>query len=145
MAIRITGLAHVNINVTDLEKSEKFYTELLGLKVSARAEGQIVWMNYGEYREDERQLAYHDIALYKVPHKVSPDYRKTAGMNHVAFRLATPEDVDRAAVFLKENGVKILKGPDTHKEDLDHYLYLEDPDGNVIELVSNTGGGYKLK
>jgi len=145
MALKITGLAHVNINVTDLEKSEKFYTELLGLKVSKKYEGGVVWMNFGEYVEDDRHLGYHDIALYKVPNKLPADYRKTAGMNHVAFRLATPEDVDRAAIFLKENGVKILKGPETHKEDLDHYLYLEDPDGNVIELVSNTGGGYKLR
>lgn len=145
MAIRIAGLAHVNINVTDIEKSEKFYAEILGLKVSSKYEGSIVWMNFGEYEEDQRQLAYHDIALFKVPNKVSEDYRKTAGLNHVAFRLPTPEDVDRAAEFLREKGVKILKGPITHKEDMDHCLYFEDPDRNVLELVSNTAGGYKLK
>src|SRR3972149_2103112 len=84
MALKITSLAHVNINVTDLEKSEKFYTELLGLKVSKKYEGGVVWMNFGEYVEDDRHLGYHDIALYKVPNKLPADYRKTAGMNHVA-------------------------------------------------------------
>ena len=40
------------------------------------------------------------------------------------------------------NGVKILKGPLTHKEDGDHYLYFEDPDGNVLELVASTLPNY---
>jgi len=31
-----------------------------------------------------------------------------------------------------------LKGPQTHKEDNDRYLYFEDPDGNMIELVAST-------
>jgi catechol 2,3-dioxygenase-like lactoylglutathione lyase family enzyme len=59
-------------------------------------------------------------------------------MNHFALRLGTPADVDAAAEFLKAKSVKILKGPLTHKEDRDRYLYLEDPDGNVVELVSST-------
>jgi len=44
--------------------------------------------------------------------------------------------------LLKANGVKILKGPLTHKEDNDRYLYFEDPDGNVLELVASTLPGY---
>lgn len=39
---------------------------------------------------------------------------------------------------MKAKGVKILKGPLTHKEDRDRYLYLEDPDGNVVEFVGST-------
>ncbi len=145
MPVQITGLAHVNLNVTDLQRAEKFYTEILGCKVSGKYEEIIVWLNFGQYEADDRKLAMHDLALYKVPHEVPPEYRKTVGLNHVAFRLATPEDVDQAAEILKENGVKILKGPETHKEDLDHYVYFEDPDRNVIELVSSTGDGYKIK
>ena len=34
--------------------------------------------------------------------------------------------------------IRILKGPLTHKEDRDRYLYFEDPDGNMIELVAST-------
>jgi catechol 2,3-dioxygenase-like lactoylglutathione lyase family enzyme len=59
-------------------------------------------------------------------------------MNHVALRLASPEDVDHAAEYLAARGVKVLKGPLTHKEDNDRYLYFEDPDGNMIELVAST-------
>jgi enamine deaminase RidA (YjgF/YER057c/UK114 family) len=65
-----------------------------------------------------------------------------AGMNHLAFRLSSPEEVDRAAEFLRGKEIEILKGPLTHKEDRDRYLYFKDPDGNVIELVSSTIEGW---
>lgn len=66
-------------------------------------------------------------------------------MNHVAFRLRTPEEVDQAARYLQAKGVKVLKGPLTHKEDRDRYLYFEDPDGNMVELVASTVEGWPAK
>jgi len=63
-------------------------------------------------------------------------------MNHVALRLASPDEVDRAAEFLATKGIRVLKGPQTHKEDNDRYLYFEDPDGNMIELVASTLEGW---
>ena len=138
--IRITDVAHLNLNVTDLERSLRFYTELLGFQVAFQYEGAVAWLNFGQYRDDARGMGrgFHDLALYQVPQGLPEDYRQRAGMNHVAFRLATPAEVDAAAEFLQQRGVKILKGPLTHKEDNDHYLYIEDPDGNVIELVAST-------
>jgi hypothetical protein len=50
--------------------------------------------------------------------------------------------VDRAAELLAANGIKVLKGPQTHKEDNDRYLYFEDPDRNMIELVASTLEGW---
>lgn len=49
------------------------------------------------------------------------------------------------AEYLQSKGVKILKGPLTHKEDRDRYLYFEDPDGNMIELVASTVNGWPGK
>lgn len=137
--IRPTCVAHVNINVTDLERSLRFYTEILGLRVALKYEG-VAWLNFGQYRAGLEGLGYgfHDVALYQVPNPVPEGYRKMAGLNHVAFRLARPEDVDAAAELLKSRGVQVLKGPLTHKEDRDRYLYFEDPDHNVLELVAST-------
>ena len=66
-------------------------------------------------------------------------------MNHVALRFRTPEEIDQAAEYLTSKGVKVLKGPLTHKEDRDRYLYFEDPDGNMIELVASTVEGWPEK
>ncbi|HZR97096.1 MAG TPA: VOC family protein [Chloroflexota bacterium] len=138
--IRPLGVAHVNLNVTDLERSLRFYTELLGFRVAFQYEGAVAWLNVGQYRDDVQGMGrgFHDLALYQVPHGLPADYRKRAGLNHLALRLRSPADVDAAAETLRAAGVKLLKGPLTHKEDNDRYLYLEDPDGNVIELVSST-------
>ncbi len=138
--IRIVDVAHVNLNVTDLQRSLEFYTQVLGFQVAFQYEGAVAWLNLGQYRDDVKGLGrgFHDLALYQVPLGLPEDARKRAGMNHVAFRLASPAEVDAAAEFLRARGVRILKGPLTHKEDNDRYLYLEDPDGNVIELVAST-------
>jgi catechol 2,3-dioxygenase-like lactoylglutathione lyase family enzyme len=137
--IKPIDVAHLNLNVTDLERSPKFYTELLGFQVALKYEGAVAWLNFGQYRDDVRGLGrgFHDLALYQVPLGLPEDARQRAGMNHIALRLRTPDEVDAAAHFLRARGVTILKGPRTHKEDNDRYLYIEDPDGNVIELVSS--------
>jgi len=135
--IEVVDVAHVMFNVTDLERSLKLYRDILGFKVSGEYEGAVIWLNMGQYREGET-LAFHDIGLYKVPHPAPEHARKVVGLNHAAFRLRTAKDVDEAAELLKANGVKILKGPLTHKEDNDRYIYFEDPDGNVLELVAST-------
>jgi catechol 2,3-dioxygenase-like lactoylglutathione lyase family enzyme len=138
--IRPVDVAHVNLNVTDLDRAIRFYTEMLGLTVAFQYEGAVAWLNFGQYRDEVKGLGhgFHDVALYKVPHAAPDDRRKRAGMNHVAFRLRTADEVDRAAELLRAKGVTILKGPQTHKEDRDRYLYFEDPDGNMIELVAST-------
>jgi len=135
--MEIIDVAHVVFNVTDLERSLKLYRDLLGFKVSGEYTGDVIWLNMGQYREGQT-LAFHDIGLYKVPNAAPANARKVVGLNHAAFRLRTPADVDKAAELLMASGVKILKGPLTHKEDNDRYLYFEDPDGNVLELVATT-------
>ena len=142
--IQPIDLAHVNLNVTDLDRAIRFYTEILGLKVAFQYEGAIAWLNFGQYRNGVGGIghAFHDVALYRVAQPAPDDRRNRAGMNHLALRLRTPDEVDRAAEYLRSRGITVLKGPATHKEDRDRYVYFEDPDGNMIELVASTLDGW---
>lgn len=130
-------LDHVVINVTDLDRAVTFYTENFGLKESGRHDGTIVWMNFGQY--DEKGLIIHDFGVYKVDRELPEYRRKMAGLNHIALHYDSADALHEAARELAERGVKILKGPGTHKEDNTAYLYIEDPDRNVIELVAPLG------
>jgi catechol 2,3-dioxygenase-like lactoylglutathione lyase family enzyme len=142
--IRPIDVAHVNLNVTDLERAVRFYTTVLGFTVTFQYECAVAWLHFGQYRDGVggKGEAFHDLALYKVTQPAVADRRTRAGMNHLALRLASPEEVDRAADILARAGIKVLKGPATHKEDSDRYLYFEDPDGNMIELVASTLAGW---
>lgn len=135
--MKIIDVAHVMFNVTDMERALKLYRDVLGFKVSGGYNGEVTWLNMGQFKEGSTQF-FHDLGLYLVPNPAPENARKVVGLNHAAFRLATPADVDKAAEELKAAGVKILKGPGSHKEDNDRYLYFADPDGNVLELVAST-------
>ncbi len=135
--IKPKGIDHVLINVTDLNRAVMFYTENFGLKASGQYEGAVVWMNFGQY--EEKGLFIHDFGLYKVEQDLPENRRNMAGLNHIAFHYISAEELEKAALEMGKRGVKILKGPGTHKEDNTRYVYIEDPDKNVIELVAPLG------
>ena len=102
--IQPVDLAHVNLNVTDLDRAIRFYTENLGLKVAFQYEGAIAWLNFGQYRNGVGGIghAFHDVALYRVAQSAPDDRRKRAGMNHLALRLRTPDEwIERRSIFAR--------------------------------------------
>ena len=59
--------------------------------------------------------------------------------------VAAPALSDTAAAErLRGQGYPILKGPAVHKEDGYCYLYVEDPDKNVLELIAPTAETTRL-
>ena len=92
-------LGHVNIRVRDLERAEKFYTDILGLDVTHRRDN-IVFMSAREHS--------HELAIgAMIPDALEPDSTRV-GTNHFAWQMASFEDLQAIYRRLREHGVKKL-------------------------------------
>src|SRR5713226_1306879 len=99
------SLQHIEINVTDLERSKDFY------------DGFLSWIGYSRVM-DEKDIAgwsNGDNQIFLV--NCEGDYggagfhRKRAGLNHIAFRARPREDIDRFFKdFLSARRITVLYG-----------------------------------
>lgn len=119
-------MGHVALNVTDLERSEKFYLEVLGMKPIWKEEGEIAFLECGN----------DDLALIQIARGKVEAYRNQTFqfLNHIGFRVRTREEVDLAAERLRAMGIVIQDGPRDHR-DGSRSFYFEDPDGNSIQIL----------
>jgi catechol 2,3-dioxygenase-like lactoylglutathione lyase family enzyme len=118
--IPVTGVSELVLEVVDLEAAERFYGGLLGLPVVERwADREAVWVMAGDRTR---------IGLWR------PQVGLAGGRGgvhvHYALHLAE-EDYDDAVGRLREHGTE------PHEEQFGargRAAYVDDPDGNVVEL-----------
>ena len=123
MAYTPKYLGHVNLYVKDAERSEKFYGEMLGLHTYVRRPGRAVFMS-----ADLEQS--HEIALMELgPDAAGPEANQV-GLNHIAWRMESFEDLKELYGRLKEKGVEVEKVGD---HGVAMGIYFRDPDGNGNE------------
>lgn len=118
------GVVHFSIAVSDLERSRKFYTEVLGLTLiqSAPAIG-MVFLRAGH---DHVILAKSDAPLKRDP--------KDSRRAHHAFKV-DPDKYEDAKAFLAQKGVEVFEEEDRKKGVfVGRQFYIHDPDGAVIEF-----------
>lgn len=125
--VKIKRLGHVGIFVRDVEKSKKFYTEILGFKVSDTNEQGIVFLRCG--------ADHHDTVLVPLP----KDSRGSAqaermGIQQISYEVDRVEDLKAALQLLKEKGVTIVSGLRQRGPGNDKTIDFLDPDGNNLQL-----------
>ena len=119
-----TRIGHVHLKVADLERSLKFYRDLLGFQVMQYYGSSAVFISAGGY--------HHHIGLNTWYSKNgSPPSPRSTGLFHTAIVYPSRKDL---AVALKR--LVVAKYPLTGASDhgVSHALYLDDPDGNGVEL-----------
>jgi catechol-2,3-dioxygenase len=119
-------LGHVVLKVRDLERTEAFYTGVLGLRVTGRLPGRMVFFSVPG-NEDS-----HDLGVWKVGPDARPQEARQVGLFHVAWQVERLEDLERSYRELVAQGVRI-HGTTDHGANLS--VYFEDPDGHVLELT----------
>jgi catechol 2,3-dioxygenase len=119
-----TAIGHVHLKVADLERAIAFYHGVLGFDITTRYGTQAAFLSAGGY--------HHHIGLNTWESKGgTPPPREHTGLYHVAIRYATRAELAGAARRLLEARVP-LQGASDHG--VSEAIYLEDPDGNGIEL-----------
>ncbi len=126
LPFRIGKLGHVVINVRDVARSVRFYTELLGFEVSDIYPDEMVpgGMAFLRCNPD-----HHGIALVGSMSAAS----ESVELNHIAFEVATLEEVLRARDHLREHGVEIdFEG--RRRAGCQLAVEFRDPDGHHLEI-----------
>jgi catechol 2,3-dioxygenase-like lactoylglutathione lyase family enzyme len=119
------GLDHVAIAVGDLDRSRRFYQDVLGLEREHEEwEAPIVLAANGS----GLALFHRDMHPSSTPDDVEPPAIRIL---HVAFRLGR-EGFEQARATLAERGIETRLTD--HR--ISHSLYFEDPDGHQIELTT---------
>ncbi|MET0394263.1 MAG: VOC family protein [Chitinophagaceae bacterium] len=117
-------MGHVHLKVSDLERSLRFYRDLLGFEVQQFYGDAAAFLSAGGY--------HHNIGLntwYSKNAGAAP--QRAAGLFHTA--ILYPERSDLAVIVkrLTDAGYPLTGAAD---HGVSQAIYLDDPDGNGVEL-----------
>ena len=120
---------HTMIRVGDLDKSIKFYTETLGMKLLRKKDypdGKftLAFVGYGdEANNTALELTYNwDTSQYDIGN----------GFGHLAIEV---DDVYKATEEIRQRGGKIIRDAGPMNAGKTIIAFVEDPDGYQIELL----------
>ena len=119
-----TRIGHVHLKVSDLDRALGFYRDLLGFELITMYGAQAAFISAGGY--------HHHIGLNTWHSKgAGPAVENAVGLFHTAILYPTRRDL--AAIFRRLRDAKYpLRGASDHG--VSEALYLDDPDGNGVEL-----------
>lgn len=119
-----TKIGHVHLKVSDLDRSLKFYRDLLGFELQQFYGDSAAFLSAGGY--------HHHIGLNTWHSKQAPPAPvRAAGLYHTAIVYPTRKDL---AIALKRliDAKYPLTGASDHG--VSEAIYLDDPDHNGVEL-----------
>jgi len=133
----VQGIDHLDLAVTDLERSLEFYRDLLsplGYTRESRITGErgerVTYLGRTDGGDSlglrERQSDAHGV----------PYDRYAVGVHHIAFSAPSRADVDERARWLAAQEVAIESGPEEYGYAPGYYaVFFYDPDGIKLEVV----------
>jgi glyoxylase I family protein len=130
------GIHHLDLVVTDVERSKHFYSELLrtlgwaGVLELEGERGETIW--YLQAQDTWLGLRKKQSDAHPVPYD-----RYGVGVHHVAFEAPSRELVDRCWAWVLEQGVATESAPKEFPHYVEGYYaaFFYDPDGIKLEVV----------
>jgi len=117
-----TQLGHIALRVRDLERSVQFYRDVMGLKLRSQHE-TVAFLGI-------RADASHEVALFQLSPDAPGPEADRVGMYHMAWEMASFEDLEQFHARLKANDVRI-----TGYSPRQMNVMFLDPDGNELEAI----------
>ncbi|HYA29025.1 MAG TPA: VOC family protein [Acidobacteriota bacterium] len=124
---KVTSLGHLGLYVRDMERSVKFYRDILGIQVSDRSPRGAVFMT-----AQNRLVEHHELLL--APGRNEDG--KANILQQISFHCASIADVKEFYRVFVDNNVPINRCV-SHGNTVS--IYAEDPDGNSVEVYWPTG------
>ena len=123
--MEVKELGHIVLYVRDLERSRRFYSEVLGWKQIATMGGMAALFSSGR--------THHELLLIEVGDTAAPvPAGRRLGLYHFGLKVGETDDELREALeTLRREDVPIIGMTD---HGVTHSLYIADPDSNEIEL-----------
>ena len=132
--MRSTGVHHVDLVVSSIERSLPFYRDLLaplgyrGISEVEGERGETIYYLWGPGSSIGLRQA--------TTERKEPYERYAVGLHHLAIEAASRAAVDERARWLTESGAEIESGPQEYAYQLGYYaLFFYDPDGIKLEIV----------
>ena len=132
--MRSTGVHHVDLVVSSIERSLPFYRDLLaplgfhGISEVEGERGETIYYLWGPGSS---------VGMRQAPSPPDQPYDRDAiGLHPLAFEASSRAAVDERARWLGETGAEIESGPQEYAYDLGYYaVFFYDPDGIKLEIV----------
>ena len=124
--MQLKGIHHIALNVTDLDRAERFYTDVLGFSVTHRFSKGLRHLMLDTGNAAIALFEAPDLEVKKAMNLLSED-----GYLHLAFE-ASAADFDNIVKELQTKNVKIDSGP--IKRGDGESIYFKDPDDNHLEI-----------
>lgn len=123
-APELSRIGHVHLKVSDLKRSLEFYQGLLGFELTMMYGDQAAFLSAGGYHHHIGLNTWHTL-------NAPPANERAVGLYHTAILYPTRKDL--AAIFDRIRRAHYpLTGASDHG--VSEALYLDDPDGNGVEL-----------
>jgi catechol 2,3-dioxygenase len=117
-------IGHVHLKVADIDRSLAFWRDVLGFELQQRMGDQAAFISAGGY--------HHHLGLNTWESKGgAPPPRGSTGLYHVAIRYPDRKSLGDALRRVLDAGIPV-DGASDHG--VSEAIYLDDPDGNGVEL-----------